>query len=309
MSSSPDSPAYRSSSTLLRYVLLTLIWSSTPLAVVWSVRELHPVWALAARFAVAAPLAYILLRCMSLSLRCDGKALHSYVAGAFGLCLAMLFCYLGAVHLPSAMVCMLFGLSPLIAGFLSHVVFRTEHLYPEQWLGMALGMLGMGWAVGVGDTSAASVSLLGVMWLLLAVFCYVLSMFWVQKVAANLHAVAQTTGSLLLSALFLLLLLPLFWSVRPLQMPSVWAVSAVLYTAVVASVLAFVLYFELVQRIGPTPVALTTVLTPLLAVCWGVLLNHEQLGAHTLSGLVVVLLGLSVYLARELWQFAQKYLS
>lgn len=41
-----------------RYILLVLIWSSTPLAVVWSVQDLHPLWALTTRFILAAALAY-----------------------------------------------------------------------------------------------------------------------------------------------------------------------------------------------------------------------------------------------------------
>ena len=59
-------------------------------------------------------------------------------------------------------------------------------------------------------------------------------------------------------------------------------------------------YFDLVERIGPTPVALTTILTPVLALCWGVWLNQEQLGAHTVLGMLIVLLGLAGYFSREI---------
>lgn len=285
-----------------RFFALVLIWSMTPLAVVWSVRELHPVWALALRFVCATPLAWLLLRGLGLRLRWDRVALRSYLAGSLGLFGAMLLCYLGAMSLPSAMIAMIFGLSPLVTGALGHALFKTQRLRGVQWLGMLCGLLGMVVAIGVLPMQAQTLSGIGVLYTLAGMLCYVLSMFWLIHENAGLHPMVQTTGSLGLSALGFVLLLPFFLDQMPMQLPSVSALLAVLFTIVLASVLAMLCYFDLVERIGPTPVALTTILTPVLALCWGVLLNQEQLGAHTLFGMLIVLLGLAGYFSREIRQ-------
>src|SRR5690606_31856958 len=46
---------------VVTYLLLVFIWATTPLAIVWSVSDLHPLWALALRFFLALPFAFILL--------------------------------------------------------------------------------------------------------------------------------------------------------------------------------------------------------------------------------------------------------
>ena len=282
-----------------RYVAVVAIWSSTPLAVAWSIRELHPVWALACRFVLAAPLAYVVLLMMKQSLRLDRVAIKSYAAGGIGLWGAMLCCYLGAGHLPSAMISVLFGLSPLFAGFLGHAVFRTQKLAFIQWIGMMLGMLGMAYAMGLSQ-GELTLSPVGVGWILLGVLLYVVSMFAVQRTDAGLHPMTQTTGSLILSAVGMALMLPLFWADRPLAIPDAKSLIAIGYSVVMASVVAMLCYFDLVQKIKPTTVALSTLMTPIFAMLLGYLLNHESFASQTLWGLLVVLLGLGCYFAQNL---------
>ncbi|MEC7118781.1 MAG: DMT family transporter [Pseudomonadota bacterium] len=291
-----------------RFIALVLIWSMTPLAVVWSVRELHPVWALSFRFCCAVPLAWLVLRSLGLRLRWDVRALRSYLAGSLGLFGAMLLCYLGAMHLPSVMVAMIFGLSPLLTGVLGHAVFKTQRLVWIQWLGMLCGLFGMALAIGIWPSHTQTVSLLGVLYTTAGMACYVLSIFWLLHENAGLHPMVQTTGSLAMSAAGFVLLLPFFMAEMPTQLPSLSTMLAVLYTIVLASVVAMLCYFDLVERIGPTPVALTTILTPVLALCWGVLFNHERLGAHTVMGLLVVLCGMSLYFGREIQQTFPRFL-
>lgn len=38
------------SNIILTYIVLVLIWASTPLAIVWSVADLHVLWAMMLRF-------------------------------------------------------------------------------------------------------------------------------------------------------------------------------------------------------------------------------------------------------------------
>jgi O-acetylserine/cysteine efflux transporter len=72
-------------------------------------------------------------------------------------------------------------------------------------------------------------------------------------------------------------------------------VGAVLYTALVASLLGHTIFFHLVQRYAVTSVAPVTVLAPLFSVFFAVLLLGERLdwrilvgGAMTLAGVVII---------------------
>lgn len=280
-----------------RYVLLVLIWSSTPLAVVWSVQDVHPMWALTARFILAALLAYAICRVMGLRLPLHKLALQSYLAGSLSLLGAMLLTYLAAPYLASGLISLLFGFAPLVAGLMSFAWVKDQKLFAEQWLGMLIAVLGLSFICLSGERAFAHP--MGIGLIFLAVLCYVGSMFWVKQVHANLHPLVQTTGSLIISAVGIVMLMPLFWQYFPTHVPSMLTIMAILYTVVVASVIAMLCYFDLVQRLNPSTVALTTVLTPVLALLWGVWFNHEHIGAEVIKGVGIVLLGLMLYFVRE----------
>ncbi|XID75509.1 DMT family transporter [Alkanindiges sp. WGS2144] len=284
-----------------RYILLVLIWSSTPLAVVWSVRDLHPVWALTARFVLAAVLAYGVCRVIRLTVPSHKLALKSYVAGSLSLLGAMLLTYLAAPYLASGLISLLFGFAPIMAGLMAFLFKQDQTLFGEQWLGMLVALLGLTLICLTGES--AFVQPVGVALILLAVACYVGSMFWVKHLKANLNPLAQTTGSLMVSAVGILLLLPLFWKEAPAHIPSGLTIMAILYSVVVASIIAMLCYFDLVQRLRPSTVALTTVLTPVFALMLGALLNHERIGANMILGVGVILLGLVLYFVRD-WALA-----
>lgn len=280
-----------------RYILLVLIWSSTPLAVVWSVQDLHPMWALTARFVLAAALAYVICKVIRLALPLHKLALQSYIAGSLSLLGAMLLTYMAAPYLASGLISLLFGFAPLVAGLMSYIWTKEQHLFVEQWLGMLIAVLGLGFICLSGER--AFVQPVGIGLIFLAVLCYVGSMFWVKSIQANLHPLVQTTGSLVISAVGIVLLMPLFWQHLPTHLPSTLTIMAILYSVVVASIIAMLCYFDLVQRLNPSTVALTTVLTPVLALLWGVWFNHEHIGAGVINGVGIVLLGLILYFVRE----------
>lgn len=280
-----------------RYILLVLIWSSTPLAVVWSVQDLHPMWALTARFVLAAALAYVICKVIRLALPLHKLALQSYIAGSLSLLGAMLLTYMAAPYLASGLISLLFGFAPLVAGLMSYIWTKEQHLFAEQWLGMLIAVLGLGFICLSGER--AFVQPVGIGLIFLAVLCYVGSMFWVKSIQANLHPLVQTTGSLVISAVGIVLLMPLFWQHLPTHLPSTLTIMAILYSVVVASIIAMLCYFDLVQRLNPSTVALTTVLTPVLALLWGVWFNHEHIGAGVINGVGIVLLGLILYFVRE----------
>lgn len=283
-----------------RYVLLILVWSSTPLAVVWSIHELHPMWALATRFILAALVAYALLFVMKLQLRLDAKALYSYVAGSLSLLGAMLFTYLAAQYLASGLISLLYGLSPLVAGIFTVFLFKQQKLFFEQWIGMIIAFLGLLFICLNGDR--AFIQPIGVVLIMLALLCYVGSMFWVKSIQAKLKPMVQTTGSLIVSAIGILPVLLFFINDMPTALPSAKSIAAILYTVFVASIVAMFLYFDLVERLSPSTVALTTVMTPVLALIWGALFNQEHIGASMIAGVVIILLGLVFYFIRDWYQ-------
>jgi drug/metabolite transporter (DMT)-like permease len=280
------------------YVGVVLIWSTTPLSVVLSLRELNPIWSLTIRFILALLVARGVLWLLKEPLPMSRAAMRCYVAGSLSLFWAMLFTYLGAQYLPSGLISLLFGLSPLMTGLLGHAVFGSQRLRLDQWVGMLLAVVGL--AAIFGAVQAEAHLIKGILYVLLGVLCYVGSIFWLRYEdgrpdRANVHALAQTAGSLLLSGIGLLVLLPFYWEARPTHMPGWITISALIYSATFASVLAMFCYFFLVNRVAPATLSLTTVMTPILALSLGMWINHEQLTWSMLTGVLIILAGLLLY--------------
>lgn len=288
------------------YALLVFIWSTTPLAIVWSVADLHMMWALVLRFFIALPLAVLLLLVFKSKFPISTQAIHSYVAGAFSLIGSQLFTYLATQYLSSGMIALMFGLAPIMAGLIGQVGFGL-HLHRLQWLGMLIAVTGLAIICLAGGNQ--HVHPIGIGLMLLSVFSYALSIFWVKHVNADIEPVAQATGSILVSTLIAVCLLPFIWSYAPTEMPSLKSLLALTYTVVMASLIAMFCYFKLVRNIKATTLSLTTVMTPMIAILIGAWLNQEQLSLFVMLGAAILLLGLFIYFYKDFKasrQLAQK---
>ncbi|MDA0624683.1 EamA family transporter, partial [Acinetobacter baumannii] len=271
------------------YVLLVFIWATTPLAIVWSVSDLHVMWALLLRFYIALPLSVIVLLVLKTSFPTHKQALHSYFAGSFSLIGSQIFTYAATQYLSSGMIALMFGLAPIMAGLIGRFAFG-QHLFKLQWLGMAVAVCGL--AIICLNGSNQHVHPFGIVLMLVSVFVYSFSIFWVKKVNAKIQPMAQATGSILVSSILASCLIPFIWQYAPTHLPQAKSLFALIYTVLMASLVAMFCYFKLVQNIKPTTLSLTTVITPMLAMIIGAVLNHEQLSIMVFVGAFIILFGL-----------------
>ena len=287
------------SNIVTTYALLVFIWSTTPLAIVWSVSDIHNLWALALRFFIALPLALILLVILKTKLPLNSLAIHSYIAGACSFIGSQIFTYLATSYVSSGIIALMFGLAPIMTGLIGRFAFNVR-LEPSQWLGMLIAVCGLS-IICLGG-SDHHVKPLGIFLMLLSVFVYCISMYWVKKVNAPLEPTAQATGSIIISCIFAGCILPFVWQHAPTQIPSTKALIGLFYAVIMASLVAMFCYFKLVKNIKATTLSLTTVLTPMLALLFGALLNNEKLTPMVFLGASVLVFGLLVYFLKDLRQ-------
>lgn len=281
----------------LTYALLVFIWATTPLAIVWSVSDLHLMWALLLRFFIALPLAVIILLILRTPFPMHRQAVHSYIAGSFSLIGSQIFTYAATQYLSSGMIALMFGLAPIMAGLIGRFAFGQQ-LYKLQWLGMAIAVSGL----AIICLSGANQHLhpFGIVLMLISVFVYSFSIFWVKKVNAQIQPMAQATGSILVSSIFASCFIPFIWQYAPTHLPEAKSLFALIYTVLMASLVAMFCYFKLIQNIQATTLSLTTVITPMLAMIIGAALNHEQLSIMVFVGAFIILSGLFLYFYKDI---------
>lgn len=279
------------------YALLVLIWAATPLAIVWSVAEVHPMWVLIIRYFGASLIALALLKIMRDPLPFDAVSMKSYLAGSLNLIGAQLFIYLAANYLTSGLMALIFGLSPLIAGLIGHVILKTHKLVWLQWLGMGVAVSGLTFVFA--DSAESNVNPWGVVLMIISMISYISSIFWVKQISAPLKPMSQATGSLIVSALGSLALIPFIWQHFPTQMPSTNAIIGFVFTMILSSIVAMLCYFWLIRRLAASTVSLSNVMTPVIALVLGATLNNEYISSNAFVGIVIVMFGIVMYFWKE----------
>jgi len=85
----------------------------------------------------------------------------------------------------------------------------------------------------------------------------------------------------------------------PLAVPSLPQVhvafaslAAVIALGVVATGVAYLLYYYVMNRLGAVRASGVTLLVPVTAVFWGVLLLHETISLPIVAGMIVILVGI-----------------
>lgn len=285
------------SNLVTTYILLVFIWASTPLAVVWSVSDLHMMWALVFRFLIALPIALLLLLVLKVKLPFNKIALHSYLAGSFSLIGSQIFTYAATSYLSSGIIALMFGLAPIMAGLIGRFGFG-QRLLGIQWIGMIVAVFGLG-IICTSSGASQHVNPIGIGLMLMSVFTYALSIYWVKKVNADVVPMAQATGSILVSTIAAICIIPFIWQHIPTHIPNTKSLLALIYTVLMASLLAMFCYFKLVQNIKATTLSLTTVMTPLIAMFLGAMLNNEKLTTSVFVGAGVLIFGLILYFYRD----------
>jgi len=277
----------------LAYAVVVLIWSTTPLAIKWSGEDVGFLFAVSARMALGTVLSAALLAALRTRLPLGRNALLTYLAGSLGIFGAMMSVYWAAQRIPSGLIAVVFGLSPAVTSMLAAVLLNERSLTRFKIGGVVLGVFGLA-LIFRSDVALQPGAVQGIAAVLLSVLLHATSAVWVKRIGAQLPALAVNTGALIVAtALYLLTWL----TVEPPlpQALSVRAGAAILYLAVIGTVVGFSLYFYVLHRVQAATMSLVTLITPVLALLIGRSLNQEHIEPLVWAGAACILGGLALH--------------
>ena len=276
------------------YLGIILIWSTTPLAIQWSTQGMGFAFAVLARMLIGVTVAAVIVMVWRIGFPFHARARRAYLVGGLGMFCAMVLTYWGARYIHSGLISVLFGLSPLVAGVLAALCLGERSLTPLRVVGMLLGALGLAVIFIHGDSLGGEHALAGLAALLVAVFIYSASLVWLKQIGDDSPPLATTVGTLAVS-------LPLFglvWLLSDGQLPTAVPArsgAAIVYLGVFGSVIGFALYYYVIKHLEASKVSLITLVTPVLALLLGSLLNGEVVSLRLWLGTALILFGLTVH--------------
>lgn len=287
----------------LAYLSVILLWATTPLAIKWSIADIGFLFSVTTRMMIGTVCVLLVLWCSKQRLLWHGKAVLTYVAVMLQIYGSMMLIYWGAQFVPSGWLSVIAGLTPLITALFAALLLGERSLTLGKVLSYFLGLGGL--FVMFGSALQISMNaLLGMIAVLTGVFCHAFSAVWIKRINAQLPALVQVSGGLLLSLMAYLLTWRIFDGELPTAIPLL-NVAAIVYLGVIATTLGFILYYYLLTQLETTKVALITLICPVLALLLGHSVNHEALNDKVIIGTTLISSALFVHLFLE--HFLQKW--
>lgn len=281
------------------YLGIILIWSTTPLALQWSIAGVGFAGAVFVRMAIGLVVAGLLMMLWRIRLPLHRRACLAYGSGGLGLFGAMALTYWGARFVPSGLISVMFGLSPLMAGVMARFWLGENSLSREKLIGTLMGAAGLAVIFLQGGLSGGPSFLAGLTAELAAVFIYTGSMISLKRIGDDSPPLATTVGTLAVSLPFFALVWYLSNTGLPVAAPT-RSLAAIAYLGVFGSVVGFALYYYVIKHLPASRVSLITLVTPVLALLLGHGLNGEQVGTRVWLGTGLILLGLVLHQAQTL---------
>ncbi len=288
------------SRTVSQFLIVVLIWGTTWIVIKGQLGTVNPSWSVAYRFAIAGAvlLGWAILR--GEPIRVPRSSLPFLAAvGVLQFVLNFNFVYRSELYIPSGIPAVAFALL-MVPNALLAALFLGRRISLRFMAGSALGILGVGLLFAqqlafAGDPAATITGLS----LVVAGVVSASAANVMQASPAALRypptaglAIAMLIGAAVNAAVALGVAGAPQWDPRPEYL------AGLIYLAVVASAVAFALYFDLIRRIGPAEAAWTGVPIPILAMAISTVLEGYRWTPMAAVGTVLALAGLVV----ALWQ-------
>ena len=284
--------------SLFQFVTVCLIWGTTWLVIRGQLGTVDPSWSIAYRFAIGgiALLSWCLIRRLPLRVPREGWGFLLLFA-LLQFVLNFNFVYRAELYIASGLVAVAFALLMIPNAIFAKIILNrpvTRHFI----IGGALGIGGVLMlfahqfslpgdrttvAIGLGLTTAG-------------ILCASMSnVMQATPKGRSLPALgglawAMLTGAAINAAIALTVAGPPTWDWRPEY------IAGLLMLGIVASALAFGLYFDLVRTIGPAEAAWTGIPIPIIAMSLSTLFENYRWSPLAVAGTAVALTGLVVAL-------------
>lgn len=304
-SPAPAAPVRAVSATVAaQFAGVTLIWGSTWIVIHSQVALVPPAWSVAYRFMLAGGvmLALCLLRAdLRAQLRAFAPRDHGFalIVALMQFSLNFNLVYAAQRHLTSGLVALLFALL-IVPNAVLGAVFLGQRLTARFLLGSAVAIAGLTLLFGRDLLAARSDGrtelLIGLGLALLSVLSA--SIGNVMQATERGRAMPVTPTLALAMSYGSLFNITYAWiSVGPPHfVVSPAYIAGLLYLGLVASVLAFSLYYRLLRNIGPAAAAYTSVLVPILAMALSTLFEGYVWSLAAAAGAALAIAGMIVAL-------------
>ncbi len=271
-------------------ILLAAIWGASFLFMRIAVPEFGAFALAELRVSIAAAFLVVVLLWQGNATAIFRLVVPLVVVGIFGSALPFVLFAYGTLTINAGTASVINATAPLFGGLVGYLWLR-DRLRPVQSVGLAIGFAGvllLLWdriAVNV-DGAVAAIGAC-----LIAALSYGIAVNYTKKNLSGVAPVVNAAGSQLAAALLLLPLAIGYWPQHPVSARSWYSAVAL---GVVCTGVAFILYFRLIARVGPSRAISVTYLIPVFGIFWGLVFLQESISLGMLAACTVIFVGVAL---------------
>lgn len=264
-----------------------LVWGSTYLAIRVGLEGYPPFLMGSLRFLAASAVFYAFLRWRGHAAPTRAQWKNAAVMGLFMLVMGNGLVNFAEQTVSSGLAAIAVASMPLWAALFG--VMKRQHPSRGEWLGLAIGFVGVVW-LNVGSEMRASLG--GMLALLAAPIAWAWGSVWSR--GRDLPAPFMSTAAQMLCGGVAMGVLGLALGERITRVPPLEATLAVGYLAAFGSIVAFSAYVWLLQNVRPALATSYAYVNPPIAVLLGALLLDEHFGVSAIGAMAVILAGVLI---------------
>lgn len=275
-------------------LLLSLIWGGSFLSVRVALDELPPLTSVAHRvtWAMLALWAFVLFRRMPIPTqpRVWGAFL---IMGLLNNVIPFSLMAWGQLFIETGLTSILNAATAIFGVAAAAIFFADERLTARRAIGVSLGFFGVATAIGLQSLLAFDLRSLAQLAVIGGTISYALAGIWARKTLSGLTPQVAAAGMLTGSTV---IMVPLAWMLDgPITLdlhPRTWA--AIGYYALIATALAYMLYYQVLAMAGSGNLMLCTLLVAPVAIVLGAVVLGESLPLRAYVGFVILGAGLVI---------------
>ena len=279
--------------------LLALIWGGSFMFVGVAVKELPALLIVLARVGIAAailfPLHLIFQGPMPRDLRtwvsCGGMSIMNNV-------LPFTAISWGQHNIASGLASVINATTPMFAA-IAMAAFGFEAITPRKIIALTIGFIGVLILKG-GNFGDLGPQTYGILAITFASFCYGFSSPWSKTRLVGIPPLTTATCQLTISTVLMAVLVMLFSEPHLYGQVSLKVWVALLGLATLSTSVAYLIFFRIISRSGPSFVSLVTMLVPVSAIILGYFVLGETFSMHEAVGALLIGLALVIIDGRAL---------
>jgi drug/metabolite transporter (DMT)-like permease len=289
------------------FVALAAVWGSAFMAIKAGLDYFPPVLFAAIRYDVAGVLmlAYAVYATDRWRPRTRGEWQLVAVGATLLIAGYHAFLFVGEQYTTSAVAAVIISLSPVLTTGFARLFLPSERLTPAGIAGLLLGLVGVVVLSDPNPDNLVTASVVGQALVFAAAGSFALGSVLTRRIDAELPIETMEAWSMVFGSL----LMHVVSFARPSESIAAiqWtpeAIWAMAYLSIAASALGFLVYFDLLERLGPIEINLVSYVAPVFAALSGWWFLGEGIDFTTVAGFLVIFAGFCLVkreaLAREL---------